>query len=707
MATITPYKRELPFIHRAWKTAVDHFSPYSMGIKLSSANGDNVVNGDHAPRAAKRRRITEDSPDSAPRGAVGHLLSENPSDFEKALRVEILQITHIRSPAFRPHDLLNGAHSPAKKDISTFRVRCKLIICQYRDASDYRVLYCDSQICHLKVFRDDDDVCRRARVYLNSPFHVPAEKIYVTRDDDDGFNLADRYVINAELESAGDPNWPPVDLLPREETRDIFSSRPQHFALTAQIVYNFEHHRTSAPVRIRKRAGDNTPLDLAMDMDIRWSTCHTASSVTRSEGEITPPDVKLPYINGALEPLTNGHVNGRAENRINGHGTDVQDVLMDEDEEHEDATTPSRSLRTREKQNYNLKLLSDKARGKERKERKRRKLADVGNEAGQVIWVLPQAGEVVLRNYHCIRCFAVHSSMGQLEKHVKVHSEFKYDFDLSSSRVWITLHGQETPRRSKSSLSETPDSDGHESDLGEAVSPQMAQRTLTRPRFAQAPPPAKPKDTRQLVPNNKQPIFDRLSKALLEPGTLVDPPEIDDTWLTQKHREIIRDYSDVHQDEKEFISEWDAFVNRACVTSEPHLQDVYLRFIEDKASWLVASQSRTTEFAKHLAYLKARNSLAESTISEALDIMRRAVALKRPGQPEAVKTPSPRTEYRKSASGCAVCGQPVRGPATIICSNMDCDRPLYHTNCARQATKTPVESRNWRCNSCVHAGAAI
>ncbi|KAI1076354.1 hypothetical protein F5B20DRAFT_555754 [Whalleya microplaca] len=714
MATITPYKRELPFIHRAWKTAVDHFTPYSMGIKLSSANGDNVVNGDHAPRAAKRRRITDDSPESAPRGAVGHLLSENPSDFEKALRVEILQITHIHSPSFRSHDFLNGTRSPSKKDISTFRIRCKLIICQYRDASDYRVLYCDSQICHLKVFRDPDDVCRRARVYLNAPFHVPAEKIYVTRDDDDGFNLADRYVINAELESAGDPNWPPVDLLPKEEAREnIFSSSSsqQHFALTAQIVYNFEHHRTSAPVKIRKRAGDNTSLDLAMDMDIRWSACHTAGSTTRSEDEVTPPGIKVPYTNGALEPLTNGHVNGRVENHMNGHATDVQDVLMDEDEEHEEATTPSRSLRTRGKQqNYNLKLLSDKARGKERKERKRRKLADIGGEAGQVTWVLPHTGEVTLKDYQCIRCFAVHPSMSLLERHMKDHHpEFRSDFDLNSSRIWITVHGQETLRRSKSTLSEISGSEGHGSDFGEPESPQTTQRTLARSKFAQVPLPAKPKDTRQLVPSNKQPIFDRLSKALLEPGTLVDPPEIDDTWLSQKHREIIRDYSDVHQDEKEFISEWDAFVNRNCVTSEPHLQDVYLRFVESKASWLVASQSRTTEFAKHLAYLKARNSLAEATISEALNIMRHAASQRRPGQPEAIKTPSPRTEYRKSASGCAVCGQPVRGPATIICSNMDCDRPLYHTNCACQNAITPVdsvESCNWRCNSCVQAKEA-
>ncbi|KAI1101789.1 hypothetical protein F4804DRAFT_288584 [Jackrogersella minutella] len=686
MATVTPYKRELPFIHRAWKTAVDHLSPYSMGIKLSSTNGDTVVNDDHAPRATKRRRITEDSPESTPNGVMSHLLSEKDSDFEKALRVEVLQITHKDSSNFRSSNLLNGTGSPTKKDTPTIRVRCKLSIFRWRKpAKEIRVLYCDSQICNLKVFRDSDNVCRRARVYLNSPFHVPAEKIYVERDDNNGFDLADHYLVQAELESAGDPNWPPIDLLPKEETCDDPTSQPQHWVLTSQVNYKFEKHRASAPVKLRKRAGSESSLDLTMDMDLRWSTFHSAGSTT--EVEVSPPDVKAPFASSALEPLTNGHVNGRMDNAANGPSRDDQDVFLEEDEDHEEAATPNRSLRTREKQNYNLKLLSDKARGKERKERKQRKLAGTRSQTEQITWVLPRSGEVVLKGFQCIRCFGVHSSMNELIRHTKAHPEFKYDFDMSSSRIWVTQHGQETPRHSSSSILESTGSEGPDSDLGDNISPY--------PSF-----PSLPKDTRQLVPNNKQPMFDRLSKALLEPGTFVDPPDIDDTWLVQKHRDIIRDYSDVHQDEKEFISEWDAYVNRECVTSEPHLQDVYLKFVQTKATWLAASQSRMTEFSKHLSYLKARNSLTESTIAEALAIMRQTRSQKRPEPPETVKPPSPRTEYRKSASGCAICGQPIRGPSTLICSNLDCDKPLYHVDCIRETAKMPVGSRNWCCNGC-------
>lgn len=672
-----------------------------MGIKLSSANGDSVVSEDLPPRAAKRRRIIEETTEIVPISAADHLLSENPNDFEKALRVEVLQITHKDSSSFRSSNLLNGMGSPAKKDIPPIRIRCKLSIFRWRvvgnEIKEVRVLYCDSQICNFKVFRDADDTCRRARIYLNSPFHVPAEKICVERDDENGFELADSYLVQAELESAGDPRWPPADMLPKEHIRDIPTNRPQDWVLTSQVVYRFEKSRTSTPVKIRKRVGAEMPLDLMMDMDLRWSSSHTTGSTT--EVEDSPPEVKAPSSNGALEPLTNGHVNGRVDNLANGLPKDDQDVFMEEDEDHEEAATPSRSLRTREKQNYNLKLLSDKARGKERKERKKRKLADTRNQAGQVTWVLPNAGEVVLKNYSCIRCFAMHSSMDQLIKHIGDHNEFKYDIDSKYSRIWIYQHGQGTPRRSMSSLDDA-DIEDQESDFGDDVSPQKAQRILTQPKPSLPSIQSKPKDTRQVVPNNKQPMYDRLSKALLEPGSIVDPPKIDDTWLAQKHRDIIRDYSDVHQDEKEYISEWDAYVNRECVTSEPHLQGVYLSFVKDKALWLSATQSRMTEFSKHLSYLKARNSLAESTIADALAIMRQARSQKRPEQPEITKPPSPRTEYRKSASGCAICGQPVRGPSTLICSNLDCEKPLYHTDCIRSDAKMSVKERSWCCNGC-------
>lgn len=494
MATVTPYKRELPFIHRTWKSAVDSLSQY--GRKLTTANGDSPVNGDEGPRMAKRRRLDDDSLESALNGAMDHLLPETLDDFEKVFRVQVLKIIRNGTPAFQAETLLNIAKSPAKKDTPSIRIRCRLTIYWYKDRPhrEYRALYSDNQICTIKVFQDGDDPAPMARVYLATPFHIPAEKIYVERDDGKGFGLDDCYMIGVELESAGDPRWPPQDLLPKADAYDGVPDRRQHWVLSTQFIYRFDKHRWTSPVKLRKRAGEDLPTDFRIDTDLRWSTGHPMGTKAKLGLEDSPPDIKPSSINGALEPLTNGHVNGRVEHLANGYAKDAQDVMMmDDDEEPEEATTPSRSLRHREKQNYNLKLLSDKARGKERKERKRRKAAEEAEaemKAGQVIWILPQAGRVISERFACLRCFAEHTSMAQLKEHLECHTDYKHSYPPSGNFVVISPHDQPTPRISKSYLIDHQSHryqsvDDHESDLEEQASPPKPRRSHSRSKTQQ------------------------------------------------------------------------------------------------------------------------------------------------------------------------------------------------------------------------------
>ncbi|KAI1813366.1 hypothetical protein GGS20DRAFT_553898 [Poronia punctata] len=701
MAAITPSKRELPFIHRAWKTAVDHL-PYGMGIKLSSGNGDTAVNGDHPSRAAKRRRIAEESPEAA-RAMPGRLGPDIADDVEKALRIEVLSITRADKSGPRPANMHYGNGSPEKKDIPVIKARCRVLLCEW-GLDVCRVLHCDSQICNFKVFRDSDDVCRTARIYLPTPFQVPAEKLYIERQDGHDFCLGDHYLIRVEIESAGDPKWPPMDLLPKEQSSEHDSGPPRRWILSSQVIYRFEKGRATGDVVIRKRK-DDVPLDLAMDMDLRWSPCHTATGLGRFASSTLAPQARVDQEKGVLAPPTNGHVNGgagrgRGENDDGTLGAE-RDGMAEDEEDQEEATTPSRSLRTRGKQqNYNLKLLSDKARGKERKGRKQRKLGNMERKGNGVTWDVPLIGELSLESYDCIRCFAAHSSMEELKAHFKGHTDVRYTIDVSQAYIRI-FAPNEDGQSSRSAYHGLPSPEDQESDIGGDVTPQTlsGSNLQNRHRSSQSVV-AKTRDNRRLVPHIKQPLYDRLSKSLLEPGSLVDPPPVDDTWLVQKHREIIRDYTDVHQDEKEYIYEWDACVNRACVTSEPHLQDVYIRFVREKASWITASQNRATEWAKHLSYLKSRNALNEATITEALAIIRERRWQRRGDQAETVKSPSPKPAYRKSAGGCPVCGQPVRGPASLICSNLDCSNAIYHKDCIKPMANHPVDSRNWRCNKC-------
>ncbi len=490
MATVTPYKRELPFIHRTWKTAVDSLSQY--GRKLTTVNGNSPLNGDEGPRVVKRRRLDDDSLESALNGALGHLLPENLDDFEKVFRVQVLKIIRNGSPTFQAETLLNGAKSPAKKDMPSIRIRCRLTIYWYKGSREYRALYSDNQICTMKVSQDGDGLAPMARIYLVAPFHIPAEKIYVERDDAKGFGLDDCYMIGVELESAGDPRWPPQDLLPKDQVPDGAPERRQHWVLSTQFMYRFDKHRWTSPVKFRKRPGEDLATEFRMDTDLRWSNGYTAGAKTKIEQEDSPPNVKTSNIDGVLEPLTNGHVNGRVENLTNGHAKDIHDIILDDDEEPEEATTPSRSLRHREKQNYNLKLLSDKARGKELKELKERKRRKAAAEAelksGQVIWVLPRIGRVPLENFACIRCFAEHSSMLQLKEHLECHTDYKHSYPPGGNYVVVSPHGQATPRISKSYLLEPQSIEDHESDLEEQPSPPKPRRSYSRSKTSQVSP---------------------------------------------------------------------------------------------------------------------------------------------------------------------------------------------------------------------------
>lgn len=188
--------------------------------------------------------------------------------------------------------------------------------------------------------------------------------------------------------------------------------------------------------------------------------------------------------------------------------------------------------------------------------------------------------------------------------------------------------------------------------------------TLKQKRAA----PGSLKPARQKIPDNKQPMYDRLSKVVLEPLSVVDEPPVNNSWLLQKHRDIISDYTDVSPNEKEYITRWDAHVLTHRATLSPHFNDIFLDFIEENASWLVASQHRMDEAGKHLGYLNARDALDRGTVDQTLQILKMARSQHRQA-PSDEDITSTIAGTRFSKSGCRVCGQPTPGPRELICSN--------------------------------------
>lgn len=443
---------------------------------VASTNGEKHGAGDLSPRAAKRRRVAEGPPDSAAVAAVGPLFSDPSQGHTRALRVQVLRIGRDSLPDPDANGLFRGNGSPVKKDVpfKEIRARCKLTIFKFKPRVERRSMYCDSQFCDVKIFRDADDVCRQARIYLPQPFQIPAEKLYVERDDSQGFMLADNYLVQTELESAGNSKWPPFDLLPTLEQEKQSSPPPRQWVLSSVFSYTFAKGRLTTPVMLRKAAGKETETDLAMETDLRWSTLVNMQEKSGADHGFHSTDA--PQSNGVLAPLTNGIANGRAE-KITAFHREEDDDAGDEEEGDEDAVTPSRSLRMRDKpQNYNLKLLSDKARGKELKERKKRKDAKA-REAGHVTWILP-IHHVETEKWTCIRCSKEHDSINSLKLHIEEHEEFSFTAEYTNRGGWRIVTSErtfETPLASRTDdFLAPPSPDDHDHDFKLEESPSKA-----------------------------------------------------------------------------------------------------------------------------------------------------------------------------------------------------------------------------------------
>jgi hypothetical protein len=162
-----------------------------------------------------------------------------------------------------------------------------------------------------------------------------------------------------------------------------------------------------------------------------------------------------------------------------------------------------------------------------------------------------------------------------------------------------------------------------------------------------------------------------LSKVELVPGSLLEPQVVDESWLIQKHRDALGDFTDVEPHEKEYMKMWDSFILPLHLTSEKYLPRSFLAFVKDKASWLVAVPSRAREFSLHMQVLYTRSVIDKEHIQTALqyldearDKLRQELAEQAPAEEHPV------SPGRKSRNGCTVCGKTVSyGPAYLACTD--------------------------------------
>ncbi|KAI9814019.1 MAG: hypothetical protein M1827_003483 [Pycnora praestabilis] len=141
-----------------------------------------------------------------------------------------------------------------------------------------------------------------------------------------------------------------------------------------------------------------------------------------------------------------------------------------------------------------------------------------------------------------------------------------------------------------------------------AMSPSSRRDPDTVPDI---PPPMRKKFTVPPGPSNVT-FFRTTAKRPLAEGESISESddEIDESWLSHKHQEIIDDFTDVTPTEKEFIKIYDAHILEEALCGNAHLGDSMIRFVRANRAWLARSD-RKVEFSKNAAKLLLDGAIEE------------------------------------------------------------------------------------------------
>ncbi|KAG7126614.1 hypothetical protein HYQ44_000334 [Verticillium longisporum] len=734
-------KRELPFLQRnlarGLKTSRDMGNVASVARNLAGDSCHEPLGpGGRELRPHKRRRVDSPADEAmlianakanAKSNAMVPLLEDqlfvatDVGPVQRTLRVDVLRIVH--------KDLLrvrvgNGLAAPfvGPRVISESRARCKIMLTHATTAGDI-MLHCQSQMCTVRSSRSAADPFPTIRIHLNRAFFIPEDSIFVNRPDNHLFDLADAYKVSIELEAAGPGEWPPLGLVPSAADATTPAPRPgtnyRNWVLAGELSDLFSKKRSMVDLKLRKSPVRLTPTDYLIDIDAGWSTGFDAGgmkplekaveSSIRAEG--TPPRAltRPRGVDDDVAMQRPGSVNGV-------HNIEIPD---DDDDEPDGEGTPNRSLRTRgNKQNYNLKDLSDKALGRNKKRRKRKSLPTVGDETGKVCYDLP-AEQVNLEDFQCITCGQSHMTLADLQAHLEHrHPEYDYVCDPHAKSIHFqvvhrieafsfdedgTYELKKTVKGFQFGQNSNSDESWLKSTFGLPKSSELAETHVKNsPANGPSSDVIKRKGKVITVPYTKQQLFDPVSRMPLEPGKPFIRHKPDDRWLTQWHRDAIEDFSDIPFHEREFMTTWDEFMLTQRISSDVYLPSSWLAFLRHKAEWLVCSESRMIEFGKHISYLIARDALNDQTIKQGFQIISAAkLALQNSGarmQQHASPVESP---PRKSAANCQTCARQILGPRLLLCANPDCKKPAFHRDCVKRDARMDVEDPAWLCNVCI------
>ncbi|KAL3421262.1 hypothetical protein PVAG01_07707 [Phlyctema vagabunda] len=245
---------------------------------------------------------------------------------------------------------------------------------------------------------------------------------------------------------------------------------------------------------------------------------------------------------------------------------------------------------------------------------------------------------------------------------------------------------------------------------GSVLRPSLAHKPRTTANNFQRPQKLR-------VPRTAKQLYHPITKRRLKPGELIDnsDDENDESWLNQKHRDIILDYTNITDPEKDYVIRWNPFITLLKLTCDAYMPQVVVRFVAENRLWFLCDQRRIQEFAKHAEALLLRGTIGFESWIECMEIIKKASEETSQEDIEEARRTEPvlwDPTKQRGYMDC-VCGLPVNpldALNQIKCTGSTCNDPHFHPRCVKDVVIDEQgliynydELRTWKCAACTNA----
>ncbi|KAK2609323.1 hypothetical protein QQS21_002104 [Conoideocrella luteorostrata] len=284
------------------------------------------------------------------------------------LCIEVFKLRHKDSEDVKLFQATAALH-----DMFVTKSRCKVTILDLSSPSP-QVLHCQSQICDLVTLEDPIEPHRIVYVNLRQPFCVQRDSILVSTPDGGGLSLSHSYQLLIEFEAAGAAYWPPLNFQELGISTESFQSPERHWIMSTRLdnPSRQSDDRPSPSLSLGCLLDQlNYETNYVMDFDLRWeAACTILQRLADNDADI------------ADGQMLSRHMPPDGDNQI---------VLSNP------------QLRNRFRQGL-----------------------------GEVHYLVPLNTALSLDRYRCISCGLCHTSIDQLQHHLK-ESHPTYEYILSST----------------------------------------------------------------------------------------------------------------------------------------------------------------------------------------------------------------------------------------------------------------------------------